>query len=336
MQPVELSINHLPSPTWRWLKVNDCKVSFPEAPAAEATADYSAFDGITTGAGQEFNQYMTKANTFVETLEGKSEEPIRLPMNFSAENTLNRYGFRLQEDAERVVIMDFTSAQASGSAGVQTKAILERNAVLTLVQIHRCGDEFTLVNDLGIQAQDGATAKIIHVVLSGKHTMIGTEVALQGDKSVTDIHTAYLVEQDHRLDMNYNIPVYGKQTRSDLSAKGVLRDTAWKTMRDTLDFKRGCAGSSGDEMEDVMLLSDGIVNQSVPLILCEEEDVEGNHGASIGQLREDLLFYLESRGIPEAAIYEMLAQARLDAVIKMIPDAQTVAQFIEPEEDCPC
>ena len=45
------------------------------------------------------------------------------------------------------------------------------------------------------------------------------------------------------------------------------------------------------------------MNQTIPLILCEEEDVEGNHGATIGKLDEELLFYLESRGIPEAEVY---------------------------------
>lgn len=44
-------------------------------------------------------------------------------------------------------------------------------------------------------------------------------------------------------------------------------------------------------------MGDNVVNQTIPLILCAEEDVEGNHGASIGQLDEEMLFYLSSRGM---------------------------------------
>ena len=61
-------------------------------------------------------------------------------------------------------------------------------------------------------------------------------------------------------------------------------------------------------------------NQSVPVILCSEEDVVGNHGASIGRPDEGLLFYMETRGIDEETACEMLAQAKSDSVIGKIPD----------------
>ena len=73
------------------------------------------------------------------------------------------------------------------------------------------------------------------------------------------------------------------------------------------------------ESPDVLLLDDGVQNQTIPLILCAEEDVEGNHGASIGSLDDELIFYLESRGISEEAAYELMAKARLKAVCKKIP-----------------
>lgn len=82
------------------------------------------------------------------------------------------------------------------------------------------------------------------------------------------------------------------------------------------------------------MLDDTVVNQTIPLILCEEEDVEGNHGATIGKLDEELLFYLESRGIPEAEVYEMMAKARIDAISSRIRDEATrklVAEYLYPE-----
>ena len=46
-----------------------------------------------------------------------------------------------------------------------------------------------------------------------------------------------------------------------------------------LILRRVAKGAKGDELEDVLLLDDGVQNQTIPLILCAEEDVEGNHGA---------------------------------------------------------
>ena len=91
-------------------------------------------------------------------------------------------------------------------------------------------------------------------------------------------------------------------------------------MRGTIDFRTGCSGSVGNETEDVLLLSEEVRNQSVPVILCSEEDVVGNHGASIGRPDEDMLFYMETRGVDEETACEMLARAKIDSVIGRIPD----------------
>ncbi|HAJ74036.1 MAG TPA: Fe-S cluster assembly protein SufD, partial [Lachnospiraceae bacterium] len=73
----------------------------------------------------------------------------------------------------------------------------------------------------------------------------------------------------------------------------------------------------------VLMMDDGVSNQTIPLILCGEEDVSGNHGATIGRLDEKLMFYMQSRGMNTEEIYEMMARARIDAVIRKIPDEKT-------------
>ena len=335
-----LNVNRLPSITWRWLKVNDRKVEFSTdavdaAPKATvpanitAAADFAALADIKTGAGKEVDALMENATTTVYTAAGKAE-PLRLTFDMqNGQAGLNRYGFIVEEGAEATLIMDFKSAaDAEGYLGVQTKALLKKDALLHVVQVHRLGEGFTCINDIGADLQENAKIDIIHVVFSGKENDLGVETRLTGDKAEVEINVAYLGEKDHRIDMNYNFPQYGKNTVSNFNASGVLRDNAWKTMRDTIDFKKGSCGSTGDENESVLLMDDEIVNQSIPVILCTEEDVEGNHGASIGRLDEALLFYLESRGISYDDIYEMMAKARLDAVIGLIADDATREELL--------
>jgi Fe-S cluster assembly scaffold protein SufB len=66
-------------------------------------------------------------------------------------------------------------------------------------------------------------------------------------------------------------------------------------------------------------MDDTVVNKTVPLILCDEEDVSGAHGGSIGRLDDETLFYMMSRGMSKEAVYETVAASRIDAVINMIP-----------------
>ena len=63
-----------------------------------------------------------------------------------------------------------------------------------------------------------------------------------------------------------------------------------------------------------------MVNRSIPLILCKEENVDGRHGATIGQLSDDMLFYMEARGIDKETAKKIMVRARLDSIARMIPD----------------
>jgi Fe-S cluster assembly scaffold protein SufB len=81
-------------------------------------------------------------------------------------------------------------------------------------------------------------------------------------------------------------------------------------------------------MENVLLMDEDVWNQTIPVILCDEEDVEGNHGASIGNIDEELLFYMKSRGIEEKAVYEMMAGALIESVAAKIPDEKTKEELL--------
>ena len=119
--------------------------------------------------------------------------------------------------------------------------------------------------------------------------------------------------------MNYIARHRGRHTTSRMNITGVLRDNAFKIFRGSIDFLSGCSGAKGDEQEEVLLLGDDVVNQTVPLILCAEEDVEGNHGATIGEIDERTLFYLASRGIARKEAEQLIARARIEAVSELLP-----------------
>ena len=217
----------------------------------------------------------------------------------------------------------------TGQAAVSTRLYLEEGAKLRLIQVQRLGSDFTFMNDIGALCEEKASLEVIQLILGGKNTYLGCKTTLQGRESSLNADTAYIVGGDGRLDMNYVAVHEGKKTQSNMQAGGVLRDHAFKLYRGTIDFKWGAKGAVGNEKEDVLLLSNDVVNQTIPLILCAEEDVEGNHGATIGKLDDELLFYLESRSMNREQIYEMMAMAKVDAVCRKIPDAATRAKVQE-------
>ena len=62
----------------------------------------------------------------------------------------------------------------------------------------------------------------------------------------------------------------------------------------------------------MLLLGEDIVNKTIPLILCAEEDVQGDHGATIGELDEDTLFFFAARGIDPITAENILTREKLN------------------------
>ena len=81
------------------------------------------------------------------------------------------------------------------------------------------------------------------------------------------------------------------------------------------------------------MLGDDAVNKTVPLILCAEENVEGTHGATIGDLDAATLFYFESRGISASEAENIMARAAIERLARTIGDeAAQTAILAELEE----
>ena len=88
-----------------------------------------------------------------------------------------------------------------------------------------------------------------------------------------------------------------KKSFSDIHTLGALSDTSKKSFRGTLDFLRGAVASEGAEEDTCLLLDPTVKSISLPLLLCKEDNVVGNHAASAGQIDQNKLFYLMSRGL---------------------------------------
>ena len=83
----------------------------------------------------------------------------------------------------------------------------------------------------------------------------------------------------------------------------------------------------------VLMLGDDVVNKTVPLILCAEENVVGNHGATIGELDDETLFYFESRGISRAQAENILARASIERFARTVDDEVLRAQILQTLEE---
>ena len=229
------------------------------------------------------------------------------------------------EDSELDLAISIDAACGADQAAFAGSALRvfagERSRVNVTVYL-TCGAGVTCVEDSGFILDDDARVTVRHVVLGGSFTATGLAADLRGDRSRIDIDTSYLGAGADVRDFNYIVRHRGKKTECNLDANGVLTGTSKKILRGTIDLMHGAKGAQGNERETVLLANKGVDNKTVPMILCDEDDVAGNHGATIGHVRPEQLFYMGCRGLSEKQAEELFISAKLEDAALTAPDEQ--------------
>lgn len=342
----EISVNQLPSPTWNWLKVNEAyiKISDRAVRAAEdieagkelvvtAQLDKEKFAKLESGMGESFNEVISSYGIKEEQFKlSKKAALVKINVTYSQEEFYhNNYLVEVADDSELTFIMNFSAEEgaATKAAACDTRFVIGKRAKVKLVQIHSFTENMKFYNNVSAECEEDAGFEVIHIELTAAGIYEGLVADLKGDRSSLRIDTAYLGKNEEDIDFNYVARHRGKETKSNIYANGVLCDRSKKVFRGTIDFIRGCSGAVGDEKEDVLLMDADVVNKTTPLILCAEEDVEGTHGATIGKLSDDVLFYFMSRGISEEEAYKQMADGRISEVASRIEDEATKTYIFE-------
>lgn len=337
-------INVLPVLTWNHLGVNRAgkEFSLPEAPeekSAEENFSVSLLPSgvkrietfptgknkMESGIGSTFDNYVMKnanISCFFKAIE-KTAQTIRLKASISVPNTamIGDYGIYAGAGSSITVLQESdTSENGSGFTAELTRIYAEKGALVKLIQVQNLNHLCSSWNGVAIHAEDGARVEVVRAVLGGNKAALGAKALLKGKESSYLLNTIYFGDHAQTFDFNDTSEHFGKNTQCDMYTAGVLAGESSKILRGTIDFKRGSSYSAGHETEEVLMLGKQVRNRTVPLILCGEEQVEGQHAATIGRLDESQIYYLCSRGLTPSQARLLLVEGRFAPVLDQIPD----------------
>lgn len=288
----------------------------------------SARQTVRTGMGAEADELFDGLGADYALISVADNVQVTEPVIFREkmsdnDNAVSRQVIYAGKNSKITVIMEYLSEKdVAGFHGISTRLYAAEGSQINLIKVQMLGNGFIHMDDIGGVCEDKAAINVIQMELGAAKAWDGCNIDLLGDKSLFCDETGYLCRGRQKLDMNYIARQRGRKTKSEMIFHGVLLDQAQKTFRGTIDFRKGSSGSEGDEQEDTLLLSPDVINKTIPIILCEEEDVNGRHGATIGQLGEDMLFYMQSRGMSEETAKKIMIRARLESISGKIPDGE--------------
>jgi len=262
----------------------------------------------------------------------KSKEPILIEYKLDKKDNLviDFNVISLEEDSEGTIVIDYSSnGVEEGFHNGVTKVFLKKNATANIIKIQRLNDSSANFNSDIAYVEGNGKVNWTIIELGSKISASSYTTILKGEGSEGNIRSIYLGDGSRKLDIEYSMVHRGMRSISSIESRGVLKDNSRKVFRGNLEFKRGSKKSKGIEEEYVILLDPTVKAHSIPALFSQEDDVEGQHGASAGQINSNRLFYLMSRGLSEKEAKKLVIESSFKPILEKIPIENLKGKIIE-------
>ena len=250
----EIRVNRLPLLTYRYLHTNDTPLDF-EAPKEIGTIAFSDTTYVTEGGMLPADFDGASKETVAACQEGPAYT-IRIPEGEKASLTITlsakphlvgQFLFYIEKDASLSLVWRVEGDDREGTCLHGAYYELAENAQLTVSTLEAGHEKTTVYDQRHVMLAEGAKAHFAGAELSGEKIIVHSYGKLLGQKSEMVERAVYAAKGKQHLDLFYHIDHVGKETKAEIDVKGALSDESKKIFRGTLDFKRGCSGSVGDE-----------------------------------------------------------------------------------------
>lgn len=309
-----------------------------EAELPEGAELYKIFDTIdktninwfntkeVNGVGKEFitfvNDFYNSGISLYLQENTKINKPIVVDFNMDKENptVIDKNIIVAEPFSEATIVFDYsTDKEIEAFHNGFTEIHAKENSTINIVKIQRMNNSSQNFDSNLAYVKGEGKVNWISVELGSSISGVNYSTFLEDVASESNLSSIYLGDGNRKMDLSYTMIHKGPRSISNIETRGALMDRSKKVFRGNLDFKRGARLSKGTEEEYVILLDPTVKSDSIPALLCEEDDVQGEHAASAGQINESQLFYLMSRGLSEREAKKLIIEGTFKPIVDKIP-----------------
>lgn len=292
---------------------------------------------LTYGVSKQLEDLNYKnSNKIIKNIyknECDNNEEILFVLNKENCNLLENIEFICEENSKTDIIIKYISDDGfncfhNGIIKINAK----KNAKINIVIVNFLNEDSRNFLSIENKIEENAIVDYVIVDFGGKTSITNYYSNIIGENGKNNLNTIYLGKQSQLLDMNYIIDLNSRKAIANIDVQGALKDKSKKSFKGTLNFKKGSKKSKGNENEFCMLLSEKSRSKALPILLCMEEDVEGNHSTATGNVDPKLVFYIMSRGFSYNETMRLIVKAKFSNIIDKINN-DNLKEIIKSEID---
>lgn len=274
-----------------------------------------------------------------------AEGRLTIPASIRIENALyamnKEYQLDIGEKA-KVTIFDFRCSDFSSDKSISNKN-LEKDTHIKHISLGKQAELNHIVIQLGpkerahkknthyqIHQEEGSLYRNTTFVLGGQANHIQTEVFLNQPYACCESKALMLGSKNEQISLHLTVHHKKPYVQSQILSRSLMNNNAKGGFFGKLIIDKG-ANKTRTQLENKnLLLAKNAEVNTTPQLEIYHDDVQCTHGATVGHLEEDALFYLRSRGISEKIAKQMLIDAFIYPVLGTLQERSDQADSSNP------
>lgn len=224
----------------------------------------------------------------------------------------------IAEENSQVELVELvtTAGNHNSFTNIVTEVVLKENAIVHYYKIQN--DSQSQVNTTQIYQQEKSSFYSITISLDGELIRNNLNVDLNAENSEAFLYGLYFLKDKQHTD-NHTLVNHAKPNcYSNELYKGVLTDKSRGVFNGKIFVKPDAQKTNAFQSNKNILLSPDAIMDTKPQLEIYADDVKCSHGATVGKMDEEPLFYLRSRGISENAAKALLVNAFANDILEHI------------------
>jgi Fe-S cluster assembly protein SufD len=231
------------------------------------------------------------------------------------------------DHAELTLIETYAGEQVGQLTNSVIEVDLGRNAKMSHVRVHE--NAGLQVGRVDVRQEADSLYRSTVVTLGGALLRFDVRCLLQGKGAECQLDGAYLIDGEDHVDHHTLVEHRAAHCRSAQTYRGIVSGKGTAVFDGIVVVHRDAQKTEAHQENRNLLLSETATVHTKPHLEIDADDVVCSHGATVGSLDEDQLFYLRARGIPEELAHSMLTYAFLKSIVDRVSDEPTRVRMRE-------
>jgi Fe-S cluster assembly protein SufD len=233
-----------------------------------------------------------------------------------------QHGLQLAAAQKSTLIWHHAGAFEGSFANYLTQISVPENAELTLIRVQNCAATASVLERSEITLAQGASVKVVDINFGAQWARHELQITLAGENASAEMILLSTLNGRQHIDTQLELRHEVANTRSVTRFKSVANQRARAVFNGRIFVAVGADGTDAQLKTNNLLLSDAAEIDVKPELEIHAEEVSCSHGATIGQLDDNALFYLRARGIAAEQARQMLTVAFCQELLDRIDDSE--------------